>query len=115
MTTSSIPVMVLVLSGLLLGEGFPRRLMGGIAVSGTGAVLVGLAASAGGRAPLAGVLLCLLAAVGAACAQICQKPALRYGSALQVTTFGCLTGTVVTTPFAGQLAAQLGGWPPPFT
>jgi drug/metabolite transporter (DMT)-like permease len=111
MTTSSIPLMVLVLSGLLLGEGFPRRLMAGIAVSGTGTVLVGLAASQGGRAPLAGVLLCLLASAGAACAQICQKPALRYGSALQVTTFGCLAGTAVTIPFAGQLVRQLAAAP----
>jgi drug/metabolite transporter (DMT)-like permease len=107
MTTSSIPLLVVVLSGLLLGEGFPGRLLGGIAVSGTGTVLVGLAASQGGRAPLAGVLLCLLAAAGAACAQISQKPALRYASALQVTTFGCLAGTAVTMPFTGQLVRQL--------
>jgi drug/metabolite transporter (DMT)-like permease len=111
MTTSSIPLMVVVLSGLLLGEGFPRRLLGGIAVSGTGTVLVGLAASQGGRAPLAGVLLCLLAAAGAACAQISQKSALRYGSPLQVTTFGCLTGTALTMPFAGQLVGQLAAAP----
>jgi drug/metabolite transporter (DMT)-like permease len=111
MTTSSIPLMVIVLSGLLLGEGFSRRLLVGVAVSGAGTVLVGLAASQGGRAPLVGVLLCLLAAAGAACAQICQKPALRYASALQVTTFGCLTGTAVTLPFAGQLVPQLAAAP----
>lgn len=111
MITSSIPVMVALLSGLLLGEGFPRRLIAGIAVSCAGTVLVGLA-TGGARASLVGVLLCLLAAAGAASAQVCQKPALRYASALQVTTFGCLIGTAVTLPFAGQLVRQLAAAPP---
>ena len=39
---------------------------------------------------------------------VCQKLAHRYGSAVQVTTFGCFTGTAACLPFAGQLLSQLG-------
>jgi drug/metabolite transporter (DMT)-like permease len=106
------PVLVAVLAGLLLGEGFPRRLLAGIAVCCAGAVVTGLAASGDGRAPRAGVLLCLLAAAGSAGSQVCQKPALRHASALQVTAFGCLVGVAVMLPFVGQLASQFADAPP---
>jgi drug/metabolite transporter (DMT)-like permease len=106
------PVLVAVLAGLLLGEGFPRRLLAGLAVCCAGTAVTGLAASGTGRAPWAGVLMCLLAAAGSAGSQVCQKPALRHASALQVTAFGCLTGTAVMAPFAGQLASQLAAAPP---
>jgi hypothetical protein len=36
-----------------------------------------------------------------------QKLALRH-AAVQVTTFGCFTGTAACLPFAGQLLSQLG-------
>jgi drug/metabolite transporter (DMT)-like permease len=105
------PVLLAVLSGWLLREGFPRRLLAGMAVSFAGAVIVGLSESGGGGAPLLGVALCLLAAVSYATAVVSQKPALRHASALQVTTFGCFAGTVATLPFAGQLVTQIGSAP----
>jgi drug/metabolite transporter (DMT)-like permease len=37
---------------------------------------------------------------------VAQKPALRHAGALQVTTFGCLTGTLACLPFAGTLATE---------
>jgi drug/metabolite transporter (DMT)-like permease len=40
-----------------------------------------------------------------------QKPALGHASAIQVTTFGCFTGTAACLPFAGQLVSQLGSAP----
>lgn len=106
------PVLVAVLAGLLLGEGFPRRLLVGIAVCSAGTVLVGLATSDSGRVSWEGLLLCLLAAAGSAGSQVCQKPALRHASALQVTAFGCLAGTVLMLPFAGQFVRQLAAAPP---
>jgi drug/metabolite transporter (DMT)-like permease len=109
------PALVAVLAGLLLGEGFPRSLLAGIAVCCAGTALVGFSASGGGRTPWDGVLLCLLAAAGSAGSQVCQKPALRHASVLQVTAFGCLAGTVLMVPFAGQLVRQLAASPPAAT
>jgi len=105
------PVLIAVLGGWLLREGFPRRLLAGLAVSFAGAVVVGLSESGGGRASLLGVAMCLLAAVAYATAVVSQKPALRHASALQVTTFGCFVGTVATLPFAGRLVAQAAAAP----
>jgi drug/metabolite transporter (DMT)-like permease len=111
MVVNTGPVLIAVLGGWLLREGFPRRLVAGLAVSFAGTVVVGLAESGGGRAPLLGVAMCLLAAVSYATAVVSQKPALRHASALQITTFGCLIGTAATLPFAGQLVSQLGAAP----
>ncbi len=101
------PVIIALLSGWLLGEGLPRTLLAGMAVSFAGVVLVGLSASGDGHAPLAGVLPCLLAAVSYSVAVVSQKPALRHASALQVTTFSAAVGGLACLPFAGQLVAQL--------
>jgi drug/metabolite transporter (DMT)-like permease len=101
------PILIALLGGWLLREGFPSRLLAGMAVSFAGAVVIGVAASGGGRSSLAGVLLCLLAAVAYAFGVVSQKPALRHASAVQVTAFGCFTGTAVCLPFSGQLVAQL--------
>ena len=105
------PVLIALLGGWLLREGFPRRLLAGLAVSFAGAVVVGLSESGGGRASLLGVAMCLLAAVAYATAVVSQKPALRHASALQVTAFGCFVGTVATLPFAGRLVAQVAAAP----
>ncbi|MGW7358490.1 DMT family transporter [Streptomyces sp. NPDC054802] len=100
------PVLIALVGARLLGEGLPPRLVAGMAVSFGGAVVVGLSMSGEGGASTLGVLLCLLAAVGYAGGVVAQKPALAHGSALQVTTFGCLVGTVACLPFAGQLVGQ---------
>jgi drug/metabolite transporter (DMT)-like permease len=113
MITSTGPVLIALLSGWLLKEGFPGRLVAGIAVSFGGAVAVGIATSSAGQASVLGVLLCLLAAVSYAASAVSQKPALRHASALQVTTFGCAAGAVACLPFAGQLASQLATAPRP--
>lgn len=105
------PVLIALLSGWLLKEGFSRRVFAGIAVSFAGAVVVGFATSSGGAASVLGVLLCVLAAASYAIGVTAQKPALRYASAVQVTTFGCLVGLVMCLPFAGQLVTELGTAP----
>jgi drug/metabolite transporter (DMT)-like permease len=101
------PILIALLGGWLLGEGLPRPLILGITVSFAGVILVAIAASAGWHPSLAGVLLCLLAAVSYALAVVSQKPALRHASALQVTTFGCAVGALACLPFTGQLVSQL--------
>jgi drug/metabolite transporter (DMT)-like permease len=101
------PILIALLSAWLLREGLPRPLLLGIVVSFAGVVLVGIATSTGSHPSLAGVLLCVLAAVSYSVAVVSQKPALRHASALQVTTFGCALGALVCLPFTGQLVSQL--------
>ncbi|HEV2639631.1 MAG TPA: DMT family transporter [Actinocrinis sp.] len=100
------PILIALLSGWLLKEGFPPRLLAGIVVSFAGAVVVGLAGSDGSRISPLGVALCLVAAATYAAGTVSQKVALRHASALQVTTFGCLIGTAACLPFAGGLVTQ---------
>jgi drug/metabolite transporter (DMT)-like permease len=40
-----------------------------------------------------------------------ERDALRHASAVQVTTFGCFTGTAACLPFADQFLSQLGSAP----
>ncbi len=103
------PVLIALLAARLLGEALPPRLLAGIAVSFGGAVVVGLSTSSGheGGTSVLGVLLSLLAAVAYATGVVAQKPALSYGTPLQITAYSCLTGAVACLPFAGQLAAEL--------
>ncbi|HEY0450685.1 DMT family transporter [Actinophytocola sp.] len=105
------PVLIALLSGWLLKEGFARRVLLGIAVSFAGAVVVGFSTSGGGGASVLGVLLCVVAAATYAIGVTAQKPALRHASAVQVTTFGCLVGMVACAPFAGQLVSEMDGAP----
>ncbi|MFG3438876.1 DMT family transporter [Nonomuraea sp. NPDC047897] len=100
------PILIALLSSRLLGEGLPRPLLAGMAVSFAGAAVVGLSMSGAGHASVLGVLLCVLAAAGYAAGVVAQKPALRHASALQVTTFGCLAGAVACLPFAGVLVSE---------
>lgn len=109
------PLLIALLGGRLLGEGLPRSLLVGMAVSFAGAVLVGISTSGTGRASVPGVLLCLLAAVAYAVGVVAQKPALRHAGALSVTTFGCVIGAVACLPFAGTLLSEAAHAPLPAT
>jgi drug/metabolite transporter (DMT)-like permease len=111
MVVSLGPVVIALLSGWMLREGFPRNLLAGVAVSFAGVVVVGVATAGAGHASVTGVLLCLLAALSFAVAVVSQKPALRYASALQVTTYGAAVGALACLPFAGQLWSQVGTAP----
>ncbi|WP_432142939.1 DMT family transporter [Streptomyces sp. bgisy084] len=101
------PILMALLGGWLLKEGFPPKLMAGMAVSFAGAVVVGLSMSGGGTSSLVGVLLCLFAALAYAVGVVLQKPTLKHATPMQVTTFGALAGAVACLPFAGQLVSQV--------
>ncbi|MBM7770674.1 drug/metabolite transporter (DMT)-like permease [Actinokineospora baliensis] len=101
------PILIALLGGWLLQEGFPPRLMLGLGVSFAGAIVVGVSTSGSGSSSVLGIGLCVLAAITYAAGVVLQKPALKHGSALQVTTFGCVIGAVATLPFSGQLVADL--------
>jgi len=105
------PILIALLGARFLGETLPPRLIAGMTVSFAGAIAVGLSMSGEGHSSVLGVLLCLLAAVAYAGGVVAQKPALSHGSALQITTFGCLVGAVACLPFAGQLVHEA-SWAP---
>lgn len=101
------PVLIALLAGGLLGEGFPRPLIVGCAVALAGAVMIGAATSQGDVAIGSGVALCLVAALSRAGGVVAQKPALARASALQVTLWACCIGAVACLPFAPALAREL--------
>jgi drug/metabolite transporter (DMT)-like permease len=103
------PILIAVLGGLFLGEGFPPRLIAGSAVAFGGATVIGLATSGGsaGGDALLGIGLCLAAAVAYAVGVVLQKPAVREVPALMVTWLACLTGAVVCLPFAADLVRDV--------
>ncbi|SDT15640.1 Threonine/homoserine efflux transporter RhtA [Friedmanniella luteola] len=100
------PILIGVLAGLLLGEGFPRALVVGGLVAFAGTLLIGVATSTG-DADLVGVLLVLLSAVVYAVAMVAQKVVLRRVPGLQVTWLACLVGTVATLPFGPTLVTEV--------
>jgi drug/metabolite transporter (DMT)-like permease len=104
------PILIAVLAGVVLGEGFPRRLVIGLAVAFAGVVVIGLATRSSG-ADLLGVALCLVAALAYAGGVVAQKPVLRRLPPLQVTFTACTIGAVCCLPWAGQLAGELGSVP----
>jgi drug/metabolite transporter (DMT)-like permease len=101
------PLLLALLAGLLLGEGFPRHLVTGSLVAFGGVVVIGTATS-GRDAGTAGVLLCLVAAVGYAVGVVAQKPLLSRLPALEVTWLACTVGAVACLPFTPQLVQEAG-------
>ena len=104
------PILIAVLAGLVLGEGFPPRLVAGIAVAFAGVLLIGVATREA-TADLTGVLLCVLAASTYAVGVVAQKPVLRGLPAVQVTFTACAIGALCCLPWAGALAADLSAAP----
>jgi drug/metabolite transporter (DMT)-like permease len=100
------PILIGVLAGLLLGEGFPRQLVFGGLVAFVGTLVIGISTSTG-QADVAGVLLVLLSATVYAVAMVAQKVVLRRIPGLQVTWLACVIGAVVCLPFAGSLLGDL--------
>lgn len=108
------PILIAILAGVLLREGFPRKLVVGFAVAFPGVIVIG-AATSHGLAPSWGALLCLAAAALYAAAVVLQKPVLARVSPLMLTWLACMVGTVVCLPFTGQLVhahapASSWGW-----
>ena len=101
------PILIAVLAGLALHEGFPRRLFAGCAVALAGVVVIGTATSDQGVAASWGAVLCLAAAVFYAIGVVVQKPVLVRVSPLMLTWLACTFGAVVCLPFAFTLGQQL--------
>ena len=104
------PIFIAIFAGVFLSEGFPQRLLLGLAVAFGGTALIAFASTAapvaGGNATL-GIALCIAAALAYAAGVTLQKPALRATPALTVTWLACVTGLIACLPFAPDLFAQL--------
>lgn len=107
------PILIALLAGVLLGEGFPRWLLIGAMTACAGAVLIGFATARAsvGHADLVGVALCLVVAVTYATGVLAQKPVLRRLPALQVTFLACAIGAVACLPYLPALGRDLAAAP----
>ena len=104
------PILIAVFAGLLLGEGFPRWLVVGIAVAFAGVVLIGVA-TRGAETDIVGVVLCVVAALTYAIGVVAQKPLLRRLPVLQVTFTACAIGALCLLPWSFALVGELGDAP----
>jgi drug/metabolite transporter (DMT)-like permease len=102
------PILIAVLAGIILREGFPRTLLAGCAIAFAGVLVIGIATSDRGVTAGWGAVLCLVAALAYSAAVVTQKPLLGRISALQVTFLACAVGTVACLPFAPTLGGELG-------
>jgi drug/metabolite transporter (DMT)-like permease len=104
------PIVVAVLAGVYLREGFPRALVTGAIVAFGGVVAIATATSTGEREPV-GVLLALAAAGLYAISVLLQKQALTATEPLPATWLGCLAGAVACLPFAPALIQDIAAAP----
>jgi drug/metabolite transporter (DMT)-like permease len=104
------PILIAVLAGLLLREGFPPMLFAGCAVAFAGVTLIAVAGG-GHAATTVGVLLCLGAAAAYAPAMLAQKVVLRTLTGLQTIFLCSLIGVLFLLPFAPQFVDEAGSAP----
>lgn len=100
------PLIVAVIAGVVLKEGFPKPLMIGIGVAFAGVVLI----AAGGVGPYSdpvGIALGLAAAALYASGVLVQKVALKHTDALGATWVGCAVGAIALMPFLPQLVTEI--------
>src|SRR4051794_31173141 len=107
------PVLIAILAGFFLGEGFPRNLFTGCAIALAGAILIGIGTSTHGLDSAGGAGLCLAAAIGYAAGVVVQKPLLANNSGLTVTFLGCVVVAVACLPFAPSLVREIADAPAP--
>ena len=103
------PILIALLAGLFLREGFPTGLLAGCIVAFAGTAIIGGATSQHSVAAGWGAGLCIVAAFAYAAAVIVQKPVLARVSAFQVTWIACTVATIACLPFAPVLVHDLAG------
>jgi drug/metabolite transporter (DMT)-like permease len=102
------PILIAVLAGLVLREGFPSQLVVGLVVAFAGVVVIGLATSDGGASDVWGIVGCLVSAIVYAVSVVTQKPLLLAMSALRVTWIACTIGVIVCLPYVPGLIREIG-------
>lgn len=105
------PILIALLAGVLLREGFPRPLMVGIVLAFAGVALIAVSTRGDGgveTASATGVVLCVVAAVLYAVGALTQKPTLRTVHPGMSVWMACCIGAVVCLPYAPGLVDELG-------
>jgi drug/metabolite transporter (DMT)-like permease len=109
MVVNTGPLLIAILAGAFLHEGFPRGLLLGCCVALAGCILIGAGTRTAGASTRAGLLLLAAATLAYAAAVVVQKLALTRASAFQVTWLGCVAATLACLPFAPALAHEASG------
>ena len=102
------PIVVAILAGIFLGEGFPRLLFAGCAIAFAGCALIGFATTQGRAGAALGIVLLGVAVLAYSTAIVVQKPVLSRVAPFQVTFIGVIAATIVCLPFAPSLASEVG-------
>ena len=105
------PILIAILAGLVLGEGWPARLVAGCLIAFAGTIVIGTATAAGTGGPsasIAGVAICLAAALLYAIGVTLQKPVLRDLGGVEVTWLACVVGAIACLPFLPTLVGEIG-------
>jgi drug/metabolite transporter (DMT)-like permease len=105
MVVNTGPLLIAILAGTFLREGFPRGLLLGCAVALLGCVAIGVATGSRGSSAT-GLALLVVATLAYAFAVVVQKVALRRASGFQVTWLGCLAALVACLPFGPALVEE---------
>jgi drug/metabolite transporter (DMT)-like permease len=100
------PLLIALLSGLFLGEGFPGSLFLGCAVAFAGSILIGFATASGNR-NADGIFLCAVAVLAYSVAVVIQKRVLRRVSPFQVTWLGSAAAALACLPFLPSLVGDV--------
>ncbi|MBS4099893.1 DMT family transporter [Tsukamurella paurometabola] len=103
------PIIVAVLAGAFLHEGFPPLLIAGIAISFAGAAII--AFTGDGRRDGAGVALAIAAALLYGISVVAQKLVLRTVDPLTATALGAGVGAIVLLQWAPRLFDELAAAP----
>lgn len=101
------PIVVAILAGVFLGEGFPRRLFAGCAIAFAGCAAIGFATTQTRTGAGLGMALLAVAVLAYSTAIVVQKPVLARVSSFQVTWIGVVAATVACLPFAPSLVSEL--------
>ncbi|HVH66193.1 MAG TPA: DMT family transporter [Candidatus Acidoferrum sp.] len=100
------PILIAVLAGFLLGEGFPPNLFLGCALAFAGSSMIGIGTARSAAPAALGIALCVLAVIAYSLAVVVQKPVLVRVSSFQVIWLGCVAATLVCLPFAPALVSE---------
>ena len=106
------PILVLVLSGLIIGERITPQKLGGVVLGAAGALILILSHDTGGGegASLKGDLFILINACSYAVYLVMVKPLMRKYSAITVMGWCFLLGSLIVVPFGAGEFAQV-EWP----